>query len=178
MTAARPVTDADKERVKELHAQGMSRNDIARQLGRSGRTISRIAVELGLTFERAGATAAATAAKVADGQARRAQLQLDALEGAQKLYAQMFAPCKAFNFGGKENTYNDTQLNEPTFVDKRNIAVAMQALANTALRLAEYDKGNDLGDAKSMLGTLAAGLGLAYQQLQAGESEAPDGDQP
>jgi hypothetical protein len=155
---ANPVTDEDREQVKALHAQGLSRNAIGKQLGRSGRTISRIAVELGLSFERAGATAAATKAKIADGQARRARLQVEALDAAQRLLGQMFAPTKVFNFGGKENDYNERRHDEPPFRDKRDIATALQALANTALKLAEYDKATGSEDEKSMLVDLREAL--------------------
>lgn len=147
----RPVTQADHDEVKRLHAQGMARNEIAKVIGRSGRTVSRIAVEHGLSFERSGATAAATEAKKVDAAAKRAQLQVDALDSAQKLLGQMFAPTTVFNFGGKENDYNERTHNEPPFRDKQSIAIAMQALATTALRLAEYDKAAGSEDEKSML---------------------------
>ncbi|SCL43426.1 hypothetical protein GA0074692_6877 [Micromonospora pallida] len=89
MTRPRPVTQADYDRVKELHAQKLSRNAIAKEMGRSGKTISRIADELGLTFDRER-TKVATQAKKDDAAARRAKLQVDALAGAQKLMGQMF----------------------------------------------------------------------------------------
>jgi Helix-turn-helix domain len=144
----RPVTEGDRRRVAELHSQGLSRNAIAHELGRSGRTISRICAEHDppLTFERTR-TAAATAAKKADGAARRAQLQLEALEAAGKLMGQMFAPTVVYNFGGKENDYNERPVDEPPFRDKRDIANAIQALANTALKLAEHDRATDAGGA-------------------------------
>lgn len=151
MATANPVTQADKDRVKELHAQGLPRNEIARQLGRSGKTISRIAVELGLSFERSGATAAATAAKVADAAGRRAELQLNALEGALKLYSQMFSETTVYNFGGKENDYNERKHPEPPFRDKQAIALSMKALTDMALRLAEFDKATGDENEKSML---------------------------
>lgn len=149
--AARPVTQADHDRVRELHAQGLPRNEIARQMGRSGKTISRIAGELGLSFERAGATAAATEAKKADAASRRAQLQLDALEASQRLMGQMFAETTVFNFGGKENDYNERKHPEPPFRDKQAIANAIAQLTSTALRLAEYDKATGDENEKSML---------------------------
>jgi hypothetical protein len=154
-----PVTAEDRRRVAELHAQGLSRNAIAARLGRSGRTISRICAEHTppLTFERTR-TAAATAAKVADGQARRAQLQLDALDSAGRLMGQMFAPTVVYNFGGKENDYNERPVEEPPFRDKRDIATAIKALADTALKLAEYDKATGNEDEKSMLTDLRAAL--------------------
>ncbi|WP_433793951.1 helix-turn-helix domain-containing protein [Actinoplanes sp. CA-252034] len=150
-----PITAEERQRVAKLHAEGRSRNAIATELGRSGRTISKICSEHDppLTFERTR-TAAATAAKKVDGAARRAQFQLDALDAAGRLMGQMFAPSKVFNFGGKENDYNEVTHDEPPFRDKRDIASAIQALANTALKLAEYDKATGNEDEKSMLGDL------------------------
>jgi hypothetical protein len=154
-----PVTAEERHRVADLHAAGRSRNAIATELGRSGRTISKICAEHDppLTFERTR-TAAATAAKKADGAARRAQLQLDALDSAGRLMGQMFAPTKVYNFGGKENDYNEVTHDEPPFRDKRDIATAIQALANTALKLAEYDKTTGHDDERSMLTDLREAL--------------------
>lgn len=154
-----PVTSHDRRRVAELHAQGLSRNAIATELGRSGRTISRICAEHDppLTFERTR-TAAATAAKKADGAARRAQLQLNALDGAGRLMSQMFSPTVVYNFGGKENDYNERSVDEPPFRDKRDIATAIKALADTALKLAEYDKATGNDDDRSMLTDLREAL--------------------
>jgi hypothetical protein len=81
---ARPVTDEERASVAELHAQGMSRAAIARELGRGPATIGRIADQLGLTWDRS-ATVAATAAKVADLAARRAQLAGLLLDDAFRL---------------------------------------------------------------------------------------------
>lgn len=152
-----PVTQAERDRIVELHGQGLSRNAIAKEIGRGGRTVSRIADELGLTFERTR-TAAATAAKKADGAARRAHLQVEALDAAAKLFEQMFAPTKVYNFGGKENDYNEREHPEPPFRDKRDIATAIKALADTALKLAEYDKATGNEDEKSMLSDLRVAL--------------------
>ncbi|XTZ18178.1 helix-turn-helix domain-containing protein [Micromonospora echinospora] len=157
MSRPRPVTQADYDRVKELHAQGLSRNAIAEQLGRSGKTISEIAKKLDLTFDRTR-TRAATEAKKDDAAARRARLQVDALAGAQKLMGQMFSKAKIYNFGGKENDYNERDVDEPPFRDKRDIANAIQALANTALKLAEYDKATGNESEKSMLTDLREAL--------------------
>jgi hypothetical protein len=160
-----PITEAERRRIADLHAAGKSRNAIATDLGRSGRTISKICAEHDppLTFERTR-TAAATAAKKADGAARRAQLQLDALDSAGRLMGQMFSPTKVYNFGGKENDYNEVTHDEPPFRDKRDIATAIKALADTALKLAEYDKATGNEDEKSMLGDLFDQLRAARDQ--------------
>lgn len=140
MPRAKPVTEEERAAVRAYHAEGMTRNQIMRELGRSGRTVSRVAAELGLTFERAGSTATATAEKKANAAALRAQLALNLLQDAARLREQMWMPAKAFNFGGKENSYNDTWLDEPTFVDKRNIIQAAATAIQASLKIDEYDR--------------------------------------
>ncbi|MFG2425409.1 hypothetical protein ACGFWD_41270 [Streptomyces sp. NPDC048448] len=72
MGSKNPVTDAERERVRELHAAGKGRNEIAKILGRGGRTISDIAQSLGLSFGRAAQVQQATEIRTADLAARRA----------------------------------------------------------------------------------------------------------
>ncbi|MFY7069598.1 hypothetical protein ACOQFV_27385 [Nocardiopsis changdeensis] len=67
-------------RVKELHAAGKSRNEIHRELGIPQESVSTIAKDAGLSFDRRR-TAAATRAKVEDARAARTELIL-------RLYAQ------------------------------------------------------------------------------------------
>lgn len=161
MTTPRPVTQADYDRVKELHGKGLTRNAIGKAMGRSGRTVSRIAAELGLSFERGEQIRAATEARKIDAAARRARLQVDALTNAQRLADQMFSPSIVYNFGGKENDYNERTVDEPPFRDKRDIAIALKALADTALRLAEYDKATGHDGDRSMLVDLRDALRAA-----------------
>ncbi|WP_261562312.1 helix-turn-helix domain-containing protein [Frankia tisae] len=69
----RPVAADDQDKVRLLHAEGLSRNKIAERLGRSPSTVSKLAQQLGLSFDRA-ATRAATRAAVVDAAARRAEV--------------------------------------------------------------------------------------------------------
>src|SRR5690242_16775774 len=111
-----PFTDRERELVTQLHTEGHGRNEISRRTGIHNRRVSAIAAELGLSFERGGArTAAATAAKKADAATRRARIEEAALASAEKLLEQMWKPALVFNFGGKENDYNSTTLEEPPF---------------------------------------------------------------
>lgn len=160
-----PITQAERDKIVALHAAGHTRNDIAKQTGRAAGSITKIVTDLGLSFDRS-ATKAATEAKVADGRARRAALMLDLLADAARLRAQLFAPCVVHAFGGKENTYAEHELNEPTFADKRNIVQAVSTAISTSLRLDQHDADSGADDAKSMLGALAEGLKAAYDELQ------------
>ncbi|MEU4777478.1 helix-turn-helix domain-containing protein [Micromonospora sp. NPDC023633] len=172
MTKPRPVTEADHEQVRELHAEGLSRNAIAEQLGRSGRTISRIADKLGLTFDRER-TRAATEAKKDDARAKRAALAVRLLDDAERLRQQLWQPAHYVDHGGKEYERVDWTLNEPTFSDKRNIMQSVGMAIDKAVRLDEYDADPGIDAAKSMLGALAKGLGAAYDELNRTET---DGD--
>jgi hypothetical protein len=138
-STGRPITDEDYEAVRDLHAQGLGRNAIARQIHRSGRTVSKLAEEMGLTFDRE-ATKTATAARVVDGKARRAALALALLEDAERLRQQLFAPCMMRNFGGKDNTYAEQPIDQPDFRNQRDIMSAIGIAVDRAVRLDAYDK--------------------------------------
>ncbi|MFD7716191.1 helix-turn-helix domain-containing protein [Streptomyces sp. NPDC059814] len=79
---AEPIRERDREQVRQLHAEGKSRNHIARTIGRSAATVSKIARTEGLTFSGGARVAAATEARRADAAARREQLADEALDGA------------------------------------------------------------------------------------------------
>lgn len=160
----RPVTQDDYDQVRQLHAEHLPRNEIARRLDRSPHTISRIAKELGLSWDRANAPGLqmATQARQADGRARRTALALALLDDAEKLRAQLFAPTVAYNFGGKDNTYNEHALTEPGFRDKRDLMHAIGIAIDRAVRLDEYDSGASLTGVVSLLDTLGKGLRERY----------------
>lgn len=160
-----PVTDEDRRRVRELHTQGLSRNAIARRIHRSGRTVSRIADDLGLTFERGEQVKAATEARKVDARAKRAALAVALLDDADRLRQQLWQPAHYVDHGGKEFERADWTMPEPTFADKRNIMQATGVAVDRAVKLDEYDADPGIDAAKSMLGALAAGLGAAYDQL-------------
>jgi hypothetical protein len=159
MAANRALTDHELEQIRTLHAAGQGRNDIARTLNRSGAVISKACAELGLSFDRS-AVQAATEARKADAAAKRALLQVDLLDDAQRLRAQLWQPATVFNFGGKDNTYEERTLDEPPFADKLKIMQAVGAAVDRSLRLAEHDADGGLEQAKSLLTDLGKALGL------------------
>lgn len=160
---ARPITDQDREQVRTLHAQGKTRNEIARMIKRSPSTVSKIARELDLTFDRAAEVAVATEVRRADLAARRAALALGLQDDAEKLRAQLFAPCTVGEFAGRDGEWHETHLERPRFGDQRQIIGAVQTAVSTSLRLAPAEGGEGAEQVRSMLGA----LGEALQQAAA-----------
>jgi hypothetical protein len=174
-----PVTEEDYARVRELHALGMGRNQIAREIGRAQRTVSVIAAELGLTFD-TSMTEDATRARVAQLAALRADTALDLHLDALKLTQQMWEPAVVFNFGGKENTYNERTVDEPPTVDKKNLMAAAGIALEKSLKLVPPADDAGAEDARSMLGQLMRGLKAAYDEAGAeeGAGEEAEGESP
>ena len=159
---ARTWTAADDVTLTALHGQGKSCHTIAGEMGRSKSTISRESKRLGLLWERSQVQAA-TAAKVADAKARRAQLQLDLLEDAERLRLQLWEPALVYAFGGRDNDYNEHTIPKPTFADQLKIMQATGTAIDRSIRLADHDSAGAEA-VKNLLGTLADQLGLNDRQ--------------
>jgi hypothetical protein len=157
--AASPWTTDENDRLRELHAAGHTLHAVAAEMGRSKATVSRHAALLGLGWDRAQ-TKDATKAKKADADARRAQLKLDLLEDAAKLREQLWKPTTVFSFGGKDNTFNSRELDQPPHVDQLKLVQATSAAINAYGRLEQLDTAADTDDAKSMLAQLGRALGI------------------
>lgn len=164
---ARPITDDDREQVRTLHAQNKTRNEIARMIKRSPSTVTKIARELDLTFDRAGEVAVATEVRRADLAARRAALALALQDDAEQLREQLFAPCTVGEFAGREGDWHTADLDRPRFGDQRQIIGAVQTAVSTSLRLAPAEGGEGAEQVRSMLGA----LGEALQQAAADDPD-------
>ncbi|WP_330261801.1 helix-turn-helix domain-containing protein [Streptomyces sp. NBC_00539] len=132
---ADPITDADRAAVRRLHAEGKSRNHIARELGRGAATVSKIAAAEGLTFSGGARVAAATDARKADASARREQLADDALDGALAQVERVGAADSAR--------------------DARDYATAARALTEVHAKVAELARSNKSTSTGGMLDRLA-----------------------
>ena len=152
-----PLTDDERQQIRDLHAAGKSCSAIARQLGRSPSTISIAAARMGLGWDRAQ-TKNATEARMADAAARRAQLANLLLDDALKMRAQLWEPCIAFNFGGRDNTYNEHELKKPDFAAQEKILRSVGVAVDKSLRLVDYDTGDDAAKIGSLLGGLLGDL--------------------
>ncbi|MFF5984410.1 helix-turn-helix domain-containing protein [Streptomyces olindensis] len=135
MGKARPVTDEDRERVRELHAEGKGRNEIAAELGRSGRTISEIAKSLGISFARAAEVRQATEIRQADLAARRAAFAIKLHDIAEREAAKINEPHTYWDWGGKEHDFDTHTAPEPTPGDKRAYMSLVATAVDRSLKL-------------------------------------------
>lgn len=149
-------------RIRELAGAGVARNEVARQLGISPRTVSRYA-EPG-SFDRT-ATAAAVKARQIDMAARRAELAKDLLDDAARLREQIWEPTKIYNFGGKDNTYNEHPVDEPPFEAKRTLMQATSTALNAHLRLIDHDSDGGVAHAESILDKFMDAVAARAQEL-------------
>ncbi|MFT4189880.1 MAG: helix-turn-helix domain-containing protein [Aeromicrobium sp.] len=154
-----PLTDTERARILDLHAQGMSRNDIARETGRGAATITGVVQTAGRSFDRT-TTAAATKARQADLAERRASLRAKLLAKAELLLDQIDQPHLVFNFGGRDNTYEEHTLDRPPTGDIRNLMQSASYAITAELRLADADRSQGDEAAKSLIVGLATALGV------------------
>ncbi|MEJ6490718.1 helix-turn-helix domain-containing protein [Leucobacter sp. USCH14] len=163
--AARPDAQQTRARVADLHAQGLSRNAIAREIGCSPSTVSKHSKLLGLSFDRT-ATAAAVAAQTVDLASRRAAL----VDRMMKLAEDTLSEIE----GGEIEQVAITQRGDvvrttrkPDMTDRRNGVTISGIAVDKATKLLDRDSG--LETATSTLDALEAAVGAAARSLLDGD---------
>lgn len=141
MTSSR-LTPEEIERIRELHADGKGRNEIARALGRSFRTISLHCEKLGLTFDRT-ATMAATKARQADFAVRRQEMADDLLNDANRFLEQVWSPYSQVVFVGRDGRREEEQLDEPPPKEKLDLMRSFSIAIDKHAKLVEFDREKD-----------------------------------
>ncbi|WP_445524789.1 helix-turn-helix domain-containing protein [Streptomyces cyslabdanicus] len=156
MVAARPVTDEERERVRELHAAGKGRNEIAAELKRSGRTISKIAASFDppLSFARAAEVRVATEVRQADLADRRAELAQRLQDVAERELEKVNKPHTYFDWGGKDHDFDTYDAPEPTPADKRALMGVVATAIDRSMKLAPPKDEDNSGEVGSLLTNL------------------------
>lgn len=134
-----PVTDKIRARVIELGRTGeWSRNAIAKDVGLSGATVSKICREAQppVTFDRS-AIRAATEAKVFDAKARRARLAEGVLDDADEIRKRLFAQLTVKTTDGNGMVV-EYQV-DPSARDWKDAATALGIMIDKHLVLARAD---------------------------------------
>jgi transposase-like protein len=106
---------------------GTSRNKAAREHGVSFASVSKIAAAEGISFDRSQ-TKSATDAAVADLRAIRVTTSRRFLVETNLLLDQLHQRHVSFNFGGKDNTYEEHEFPEPP-VDAKRTLITSAAIA-------------------------------------------------
>lgn len=138
------LPDEERQRIVELFATGRSCNSIAKEFGRSTTTISTIAKEHGHVFGSPNLARAAEATKAYGAEwradfAKRLSAECDAfLESLHGDYL-------VYNFGGKENEYNEHTLSEPPTEAKLKTAQAIRLSLQSIIDIARHDSDGGLG---------------------------------
>lgn len=148
--------------VAELHAKGLGRNDISRHSGIPAGTVSSIARDLGLTFDRAAVCAPATEAKRQDNAVLRGQLIDRLYREANRKLTQLESekterwPTLVRGEGGIEET---RRLDYIPAKDYAQVSQSVGYLVTHAARLESID--NPAGAAAtSLLQALAERIGV------------------
>lgn len=135
---AAPVTDDERAQIIALIESGASCQAVAEQAGRSPDTISRIAKSIGWTFGHTNA-ARAREARSAYSAEKRAELAARITEEVERLLDDLRKPHLAFNFGGKDNTYEEHQLDEPPVEAKRALMQTIRDGLRTVIDIDRHD---------------------------------------
>lgn len=150
------VTDAERARIVEAVEAGRTRNDIARSFERSPSTISKIASDEGLSFDRSQ-TQAATKAKQADNRAWRAEFITKLQDDAEHLRKRFRSPITYFDLDGRTGGVAQVTLDEPTPADQRNLAGSLKMILDSMVNIERVDKpGAGHGIAEQLVENLAA----------------------
>lgn len=155
-----PIADDVRARVVELIREGMPRNAIAREVSIAPSTVSKIAADEGLSFDRANQTASATAARQHDMKVRRLELIDELMSKAVDHLVAIDQPVTVFNFGGKDNTYEERTLDRAPSGDLLNLHRAASLALKDARDLIRDDDDQGVAEAESMLMNLILELGL------------------
>lgn len=156
--AQRTYTEQQKEQALKLYEiEGPSA--VQAQLGIPKSTVRGWARKQGTRTVRTERTRAATEARTADLQARRQELKALLIDDAHRLREQLWKPARLVNFGGKDNTLNETKLDEPLFADKKNIMSAVGIAVDRVVKLETVDADGGADEAVSLLDRIAAQVG-------------------
>lgn len=168
MTRGVSVNPETRQRIAELCAQGMTRNAIAREVQLAGGTVSRIAAEIGHTFDRTE-TRAAVEARQVDLAAERVKLAEAAALQAWQALDDMNAPTLLVHFeAGTDNRaggFREHLLDRPQITDQRNLATVFGIMVSKVAELSRPLGGSTSAESLSVLERVGDSIANAARAL-------------
>jgi IS30 family transposase len=141
---ARTFSTEDEQRLRQLHADGVSRNEIARQMDWSVGTITNHAQRLGLSFDREAVRAATDALQI-DLKDRRRRIHEQLLDLAERAIDRAQSRYLMTGWTHTGEAVAEWLQQPPAWETKDLTAAAVQAL-NGAVKLAQVDAGDEGGE--------------------------------
>ncbi|MFE4991415.1 hypothetical protein ACFRH4_08695 [Streptomyces mirabilis] len=167
---SRTFSAADEEQLRQLHADGVSRNEIARQMGWSVGTITNHSQRLGLSFDRE-AVRAATDARQVDLKDRRQREIEGALELAQEARERALSRYQLVGFDHVGNPVAQI-VRRPPAREFKDFTTAHSSAMSTVLKLAQVDAGDEgRENARGLLKTLGEAMTAAAQDLGVSDAD-------
>lgn len=132
------LPDDERQRIIDLLPSGRSARSIARETKHSTSTVSKIAHSVGHVFGRAN-LARAQEARLAYGAEWRADFAKRLSTKCDDLLGDMDGDYLVFNFGGKDNDYNEHTLNSPPTEAKLKSVQAIRLAVQSILDIDRHD---------------------------------------
>lgn len=146
------VREAVADEMRKRHGGKPTAEEIATQFGISKRSVQKIANEYGVTSEEArAATQNATDALRKTNAQLRAEISAELLDVAREALRDMRRQAVIYNFGGKDNTYNERTVERPPTGDRRNLATIAAIALDKHKMLDAYDSASDNTDVAAWL---------------------------
>jgi|SRR5699024_3537312 len=158
----RRYSKAEKDKAVDLY-QELGPSRAAAKLGIPAPTISRWAKARGVSTVTNSSTSAAVEARSRQLKQRRMDLAEQLLEDAHRLRMQLWEPTTVVNFGGKDNTFAEADINEPLFADKKHIMSAAGIAIDRVIKIEQMDEAKEESEGVSLIDGLAAQLRLARE---------------
>lgn len=150
-----PLTQDERARILELQAEGMPRNRIAAEVGRSSAAVSKVVHAAGRTFDRPPGVVAAVAAKRVDNAERRANAVARLYDIVDRLLDRLQGETHTvvgFDFGKAVRTQVSWEEVPPA--DIRSLTATVANLLHSAAKLEALDTGSNADHARSVIVTL------------------------
>lgn len=159
------ISDEQRAEVLRLHAEGLARNEIARQLNISAGSVTSICTAAGRSFDRSE-TKRATEARQVDLAAGRLRLAEKMLAASEAMLDKIDGPYEVYNFGGKDNTFESRVLDSAPVEVRRNVITTAAITFDKLTRIVEKSD-TGLEQAVGVLDTIAEGFAAVAERYRA-----------